>query len=188
MEKAPTVNAANRSLALALTVLGALARLMPHPPNFTPVGGASLFAGARVRGWQAYLVPLLLMAVTDPLLSVLYGFRAYSSLTPFVYGSFLINVWVGRRLRARERPVSIGAAAAICSLQFFLISNFAVWLCSGLYAHNAAGLAACYAAALPFLGRTLAADLLWSAALFGLHAWLSRKRLEGKLLRNARSA
>jgi hypothetical protein len=30
-------------------------------------------------------------------------------------------------------------------------------------------------AAIPFYGRTLAADLLYSAALFGLQAWLSRK-------------
>jgi len=35
-------------------------------------------------------------------------------------------------------------------------------------------LAACYTAAIPFYGRTLAADLLYSAALFGLYAILSR--------------
>ena len=35
-------------LALSLTILGAIARFMPHPPNFAPVGGMSLFAGARL--------------------------------------------------------------------------------------------------------------------------------------------
>ena len=44
-----------RPLALALTVAGAVARLVPHPWNFAPVGGMSLFAGARLRGWQALL-------------------------------------------------------------------------------------------------------------------------------------
>ena len=52
-----------RPLAMSLTVAGAVLRLLPHPANFTPVGGMSLYAGARLRGWQAFALPLLLMAV-----------------------------------------------------------------------------------------------------------------------------
>jgi len=156
---------------LGLTVLGALARLVPHAPNFTPVGGLSLFAGGRLRGWQAYVLPLALMAVTDPLVG------GYSFASPFIYASFMINVWIGSRmLRGTENPWRIGAAATIGSLQFFIITNFGVWLkFPETYTHTFQGLATCYAAALPFYGRTLAADLLFSAALFGLHAWLSRR-------------
>jgi len=131
------------------------------------VGGMSLYAGARLRGWQAFALPLLLMAVTDPLLG------GYSIATPFIYLSFLVNVWIGRRLRMTESPVRIGAACLVCSLQFFALSNFGTWL-GHIYPHNFAGLAACYTAAIPFFGRTLAADLFYSGALFGLHAWLSR--------------
>jgi len=162
---------AGRPLGLGLTILGALARLAPHAPNFTPVGGLSLFAGARLRGWQAYLLPLALMAATDPLVG------GYSFATPFVYASFLINVWIGSRLlRRTQNPLRIGAAAGIGSLQFFLLSNFGVWLrFPTTYAHTLQGLASCYVAAIPFYGRTLAADLLYSAALFGLYAWLSRR-------------
>ncbi len=86
------------------------------------MGALSLFAGARLRGWQAYLLPLALMAVTDPLLG------GYSFATPFVYASFLINVWIGTRLRRTENPMWIGAAALAGSVQFFLITNFAAWL------------------------------------------------------------
>jgi len=156
-----------RPLALSLTVVGALARLAPHPPNFAPVGGMSLYAGARLRGWQAFALPLLLMAVTDPLLG------GYSFATPFIYLSFLINVWIGRRLQATESPLRIGAACLVCSAQFFLITNFGTWLGS-MYPHTLSGLALCYTAAIPFFGRTLAGDLLYSGVLFGLHAWLSR--------------
>ncbi|HTQ58375.1 MAG TPA: DUF6580 family putative transport protein [Bryobacteraceae bacterium] len=155
-----------RPLALTLTVAGALARLLPHPPNFAPVGGMSLYAGARLRGWQAFALPLLLMAVTDPLLG------GYSVATPFVYLSFLISVAIGRRLQATENPVRIGAACFACSAQFFVISNFGTWL--SWYPHTMAGLSQCYVAAIPFFGRTLAGDLLYTAVLFGLHAWLSR--------------
>jgi hypothetical protein len=153
---------------MGLTVLGALVRLAPHAPNFAPVGGMSLYAGARLRGWQAFALPLILMAVTDPLLG------GYSFATPFVYLSFMINVWIGRRLQTTASPLPIGAACLACSLQFFLISNFATWLGTGLYPHTLAGLGTAYVAAIPFFGRTLAADLLYGGALFGLHAWLSR--------------
>jgi len=163
MEQAKNV----RPLALSLTVLGALARLLPHAPNFTPVGGMSLYAGARLRGWQAFALPLLLMAVTDPLVG------GYSIATPLIYLSFLISVWIGRRLQSTESPLRIGGACVVCSAQFFVLSNFGTWL-GNIYPHTLAGLAACYTAAIPFFGRTLAADLFYGGVLFGLHAWLSR--------------
>ncbi len=164
-----------RPFALALTAVSALARLLPHPPNFTPVGGMSLFAGARLSGWYAYLVPVALMAITDLLLKATQGVP-FSRASPFVYASFLVNVWIGRKLLARsENPIRIGAAAFLCSLQFFVVTNFAVWAMSRFYAHTLTGLANCFAAAIPFYGRTLAGDLLFTAALFGAHAWLTRR-------------
>ncbi len=156
-----------RPLAIGLSVVGALARLAPHPWNFTPVGSISLFGGARLRGWQAFLLPLVLMAVTDPLVG------GYSSATPFIYAAFLVNVWIGRRwLQATERPGRIALACLACSSQFFLLSNFGVWLFG--YPHTWAGLGACYTLAIPFFGYTLAGDLVYTGVLFGLHAWLSR--------------
>ena len=160
-----------KPIGVGLTILGALARLVPHAPNFTPAGGLSLFAGGRLRGWEAYLLPLALMAATDPLVG------GYSFATPFVYASLMVNVWIGSRwLRGGANALRIGGAAAAGSLQFFLISNFAVWLrFPTTYTHTFSGLAACYAAAIPFYGRTLAADLAYSGALFGLYALLSRR-------------
>src|SRR5437870_10712308 len=93
-----------RPLAIGLMVLGALIRVTQHW-NFAPVGAMSLFAGARLRGWKAYLLPLALMAVTDPLLG------GYSAATPLVYLSFLVSVWIGTRLQKTENPLAIGGAA-----------------------------------------------------------------------------
>jgi hypothetical protein len=77
-------------------------------------------------------------------------------------------------LRGTENPLKIGAGVMAGSLQFFLLTNFA-WLAgSSLYPHTLAGVMQCYVAAIPFYGRTLASDLIYSAALFGLHAWLTR--------------
>ena len=156
-------------LASGVTVVAAAARLLPHPPNFTPVGGMCLFAGARVQGWLAWVLPILLMAATD-------AFLGYSRSTPFIYLSFLINVWIGRRLvRNSDNFARIGGAAFLCSLQFFLITNFATFALGTMYPHTWAGLATCYTAAIPFWGRTLLGDLLWSGAIFGIHLALRRK-------------
>ena len=163
-----------RPCALALTVLGIFGRLSPHPENFTPIGAAALFAGARLRGWQAWIVPLAAMTISNPLVGVIYGRQPFSRLTPAIYASLLVYVWLGRLLRATESPLRLGAAAFAGSLQFFLVTNFFVWLGSRFYAQTWAGLAACYTAALPFFGRSLAGDLVFTAVLFGLHAWASR--------------
>jgi hypothetical protein len=164
-----------RPLALSLVCLGVAARLVPHWPNFTPIGATGLLAGARMRGWRAFMVPLLAMAISDPLLSAIYGFRPFSRMTVFVYASFLINVLIGRALRTTESAQCILTAALLGSLQFFAITNFAVWILGRGYPHNAAGLMACYVAALPFLANTVAGDLFYVGVLFGLHAWLSRR-------------
>ena len=164
-----------RPLALSLIAFGAIARLLPHAPNFVPVGAMSLYSGARLRSWQAYLIPVSILAATDPILGLIFGFKAFTAITPFVYASFLINVWIGRHLRQTERVWHIGGAALLGSLQFFVITNFAVWAAGHWYPYTLRGLAECYAVAIPFFRWTLAGDLGYAAALFGLHAWLSRK-------------
>jgi hypothetical protein len=165
-----------RKAAAGLTLAAAVARLIPHPANFTPVGSASLFAGARLRGRTAYLVPLVLMALTDPILSALYGYPLLRPEMPAIYGSLLINVWIGRRLLSIVNARRVAAAAALCSLQFFVLTNFGLWLLGNWYPHTPAGLAACFTAALPFLGRTMAGDLAYAALLFGFDALAQRFR------------
>jgi hypothetical protein len=164
----------SRPLAIGLTVLSALGRLVPHYPNVTPLGGSCLFAGSRVPGWMAYVLPLAVMAITDPFV----GGYTWSSIA--VYACFLINVFIGRRLVRSVTPIRVGAAAFLCSLQFFVLTVAAAWVEAGwrhdvFYAPGSAGLMKFYAAALPFWGRTLAGDLLFSAGLFGLYEVLSRQ-------------
>jgi len=158
---------AARPMALGLIVLGGLIRIT-QALNFAPVGAISLFAGARLRGWQSYTVPLVLMAITDVVLG---GNPAW----PTVYLAFAISVWIGTRLRQTENPLAIGAGSLAGSIQFFLITNFGSWLSmADTYPRTLQGLLQCYAAGMPFYWRTLASDVIYAGLLFGLHAWLSR--------------
>ena len=163
----------SRPLAIGLTLLSALGRLLPHAPNVTPLGGSCLFAGSRVSGIWAYLLPLAVMIATDPFVG------GYTWTSPVIYGSFLINVWIGRRMLRSVTPVRVGGAAFVCSLQFFLLTVFASWAAgvahhSAFFAPGFAGLMSTYVKALPFWGRTLAGDLLFSGALFGMYELLNR--------------
>jgi hypothetical protein len=165
-------------LAFTLTVLAALLRLVPHPPNFAPVGSVALFGGARLRGWQAFLVPIAAMLVTDPIRSWVEGsYAAYSWATLVIYGCFLINVVLGRIfLRDSSSVWRIASVAVAGSIQFFVITNLYEWWNGlSLYPHTWGGLVECYTAALPFFGRTMLSDLFYSAVLFSAYALLSRR-------------
>src|SRR5579863_3479449 len=168
-------------LTFGLTILSALGRLVPHAPNVTPVGGSCLFAGSRISGLWAYLLPLAVMIATDPIVGHAGGAAGgYTWGSPVIYACFMINVWIGRRMLRNVTPVRVGTAAFLCSAQFFVLTNLAVWLGAvarhdPIYSADLSGLLACYTLALPFWGRTLAGDLLYSGALFGLYELLNRR-------------
>ncbi len=166
----------SKPLSFGLTLLSALGRLIPHVPNVTPLGGSCLFAGSRIAGFWAYLLPLAVMIATDPIVGHAGGASSgYTWGSPVIYAAFMINVWIGRRMLRRVTPLRVGSAAFLCSLQFFLLTNFAVWISAPLYAANLSGLLLCYTEALPYWGRTLAGDLLYSGAIFGLYELLVRR-------------
>jgi len=161
----------SKPVAIGLTVLSALGRLVPHAPNVTPLGGSCLFAGSTIPGFVAYLLPLAVMIATDPFVG------GYTRTSPVIYACFMLSVWIGRRMLTRVSPMRVGAAAFLCSLQFFVFTNLAMWIVNStgshpMYAADISGLLACYTMALPFWGRTLAGDLLYSAGLFGAYSLL----------------
>ncbi|HXH92335.1 MAG TPA: DUF6580 family putative transport protein [Thermoanaerobaculia bacterium] len=157
-------------LSLALVVAGVVLRIIPHPWNFAPVGAIALFAGAHFerRSW-AIAVPLLTMLAGDAII----GFH---SLMPFVYLSYALIAAIGMLLRGRRTSLpAVGGGFLVSSTIFYLITNFAVWMMGTMYAKTAAGLVACYVAAIPFYGNTLASDAIYTAAFFGIFAVSERQ-------------
>jgi hypothetical protein len=156
-------------LTVAALVLGAAAtRLIPHWWNLTAVGAVCLFGGAYFqRKWVAFVVPLAALAISDVLLQTF----IYPQYGPsyFKYGCFALIVPLGFLLRGRTKLLPVASSAVAATALFFLLSNFQVWM-SGhgrLYPYTAAGLMACYVAALPFSLNMLYGNLLFSGLLFG---------------------
>src|SRR6056297_407320 len=157
-----------------LVLLAVLTRLIPHPPNFACIGALGLFAGCYMKGRIAPLIPLAAMLASDVLGHMLKidGMGFYSPIAMVgVYAGFGLAACLGRLLQQQRGPLRIAAAACGSSVIFFAISNFGVWA-SGMYPANWEGLVACYAAAIPFFGYTLAGDLIYGAALFGSFEWV----------------
>lgn len=151
-----------RILALVAAIFAAsVLRLVPHPPNFTPIAAMALFSGAYLsqRG-LAFVAPLLALLVSDLVL----GFH---SLMWLVYASVALVVCLGWFLQSNRSPVRVTLAALAGSVTFYLITNFGVWAFGDMYPKTAAGLAACYVAALPFFQNSLGGDLFFTALLFG---------------------
>ena len=160
-----------RTLVITGIVLFAAAlRIVPHPMNFAPIGALALFGGAYFSSKRAaFAVPLLSLAAGD----IFVGFHR---LIPYVYASFLVSVAIGFWLRRKRSVPRIGAATLAGAIQFFLITNFAVWVSStGSYPKTASGLAACYIAGIPFFWNTLAGDAFFVFLLFGSMALAERK-------------
>ena len=146
------------------------ARLLPHPPNFTPIDAVALFGGAYVADRRlALLLPLLALALSDLVLGfAVYGYGLVYGGMAFVYASVVLIAALGRVwLRQRATTLRIASGAVVAAILFFVLTNFGAWLTSGLYPHNANGLLACYLAGLPFFHYTLAGTLTYTAVLFG---------------------
>jgi hypothetical protein len=148
-------------LALAIIALAAGLRIAPHPWNFTPVGAMALFSGAIIRDRRlAFFFPILTLFVGDI-------FIGLHRLVPVVYASFLASVAIGFWLRDRRSVGRITAATLLGAIQFFLVTNFAVWAFGLSYPRNSVGLLACYVAGIPFFWNTLAGDAVYATLLFG---------------------
>ena len=160
---------------LGIIFAAATLRLLPHPPNFTPIAAMALFGGAHFAYKRAgFAVPLAAMLVSDVVLALtVYGFAAFSMM-PFVYGSFLLIVCLGLWIRNRKTPLAIGGAALTGSVVFFLLTNLGVWLRGHLYPLTMDGLITCYGAAIPFFKNTLVDDAVYTTALFGGSALAQR--------------
>ena len=152
---------------LGMILAAALSRLIPHMPNFTAVVAMGLFAGAQFQNRTlAVGVSLAALFISD----LLIGFHGEMV---WVYGSIaLISVASVSLLSSKSRWGRIGLVSLASSAFFFLVTNFAVWLQSGMYPKTFLGLADCYLMAVPFFGNQIVGDLFYSGALFGALAML----------------
>jgi len=143
-----------------LVGLIALGRIIPHPPNFTPVLAMAVFMPYLTRDlYSAMLVPLSAMFVSDLYLGL------HSSMF-WVYSSILLGTTLSHYTMSMKKTyVHLGSNALLSATIFFVITNFAVWMSGTMYPPTLDGLILCYTMAIPFFGNTLAGTLFYVSLL-----------------------
>ena len=157
------------STVLILIAVLAFSRLIPHPPNFTPLLGMAVFAGARLDNKLfAILAPLTAMFLSDLIIGLHSGMS-------IIYFAILANVLFGFYLKDRFSPLQIGGTLISGALIFFLITNFAVWYSGSFYPNDLAGLISCYMMGLPFFQNTIISSIMYGFAAFYLYEFLENR-------------
>ncbi|MCD4694831.1 MAG: hypothetical protein K8S16_01220 [Bacteroidales bacterium] len=144
-----------------IILFGAVMRLIPHWPNFTPIAAIALFGGAHFQKKHlAFIIPFVALLLSDLVLGLHKWMIA-------VYISFALVVMIGMLMKNRVKVVPVLLATISASLLFFIITNFAVWIGSPFYPQNIVGLIECYTAGLPFLNNGILGNLFFSVLFFG---------------------
>jgi hypothetical protein len=156
------------TMLVAMILAATASRLIPHPPNFTPIAAIALFGGAQFSSKRAaFFVPLASLFLSD----LVFGFYP---ITPIIYGCFALTVCLGSWVGSRSAP-RVAFAAVVSAVLFFVLTNFGVWAIEHLYPKTLAGLADCYVAAIPFLRNMILGNLTYSALLFGGSAFAEKR-------------
>jgi len=152
---------------IGLILILALARLIPHPPNFHPPNFTPIIAVAIMSGYffkninLSFLTLIVAMLVSD----LFIGF--YENVI-FVYASLLLITFVFYKISNKINFKSLFIYSFAGSLIFFTVSNFGVWALGSpgvydiAYDKNFNGLLQCYILAIPFFGNTFLSTLIFA--------------------------
>jgi len=163
-------NMNKKLLSLVVTIFGiALFRVLPHPPNVSPVAAMALFGGAFFADKRlALIIPFAALIASD----LIIGFH---NTMIFVYAGFALTVGIGMMISKHIKLNHVAAAAVGASMLFFLITNFGAWMMNGLYPMTADGLMQAYVAAIPFFQNSLLGNLAFTTVMFGGYVLLQKQ-------------
>ena len=145
---------------LVIILFLAFSRLIPHPPNFTPLGAMALLAGANFKDIRvALLIPIIAMLISDAMIGL------HSSML-YVYGSVVLIIVSSHLFIKKCTLLTMGLGALASAVVFFLTTNFGAWLSHEMYPRTLEGLQQAYVAGIPFFRNTLMSNLLFTAVGF----------------------
>ena len=142
-----------------IILIAVSARLVPHTPNFTPIAATALFGAVYLPKKYAFIIPVSAMFISDI-------FLGFHSTMIYVYGSFILTVFIGFWIRKNKSFPNIIGASLVSSILFFLVTNAGVWI-AGAYDRSIIGLWQSYVMGIPFFRPTILGDLFYTGVFFG---------------------
>jgi Na+/H+-dicarboxylate symporter len=150
-------------------LLAVISRFFPHIPNAAPVTALAIFAAVYLPKKQALVLPLAVRFISD----IFLGFFAWQQMIA-VYAAHLAGFFLGSWVKKskNQRIAKWGKlifSAALASMIFFLVTNFAFLYPQNQYAHTWSGIMLAYYNGLPFLRGTLLGDIGYTVALAAVY-------------------
>ena len=175
----------NNSFLIIFILFASFSRLIPHIPNFTPIGAIALFGGAYFKNkFHAFLIPISSLFLSDLIINNFFlvidneNFTWFYSGFLWQYLSFtliiIIGIYNSNKFNFKNLLISVIGS----SIVFFIITNFGVWISGSMYPKNIFGLISCYTLAIPFYNGTLLGFLFYSFLLFGIIEFLKLKSFQ----------
>ena len=147
---------------ISLIIILAFARLIPHPPNFTPIIAVAIISGYFFKNFNlSVLILLSAMLISD----LFIGF--YDNII-FVYLSLIVITFIFHKISSNINFKNLFIYSFAGSVIFFVVSNFGVWALGSpgvqdiAYDKSLSGLIQCYILAIPFFGNTFLSTLIFS--------------------------
>ena len=163
---------------LILILLLIFSRLIPHPPNFTPLIAVAVLSGLLFRNFYLSIFTLLCsMFVSD----LIIGFHK-NMFFIYVYIIFIGSIFFKLADKINYKNLLIFSFGG--AFLFYLLSNFTVWFSSDVYSKNLKGLLECYILAIPFFSNTITSTLIYSYVFFVLIKNFNIKNVTKKFLHN----
>jgi len=147
---------------ISLILILAFARLIPHPPNFTPIIAVAIMSSYFFKNINLSLLILLIAMLISDL------FIGFYENVIFVYVSLLLITFVFHKISNKINFKNLFICGFAGSLIFFVVSNFGVWALGSpgvydiAYEKSLSGLIECYILAIPFFGNTFLSTIIFA--------------------------
>ncbi len=150
----------SRFLIFIFAILG---RVLPHPSGLSPLVALTLSFANRGNKIESLFISLSFLLITDFIL-IFTGHFYWGEWVLFTYSGLAIISLIFSGALTFSKSVQAG-------IFYWVWTNFGTWLESGIYNHTFYGLTSCYTAALPFLGKEILGDLLWTGCFLLIIKW-----------------
>lgn len=145
----------NSSICLLITLL-VFSRLIPHPPNFTPIISIVILSSILFQTFLITSIVFLLSMFFSDLIIGLYPDIVFTYVTLMITG--ILFYYFFNKISYRNLVLY----SFLGSLIFYLITNFFVWMSSNIYEQSFNGLIQCYVLAIPFFTNTIISTIFFS--------------------------
>ena len=156
----PVSNYKKHSIYIFIILLLSFSRIVPHPPNFTPIISLAIIGPFLFGSLTISLMSVILsMILSDLVIGI------HSGMIQIYLIISLISI-VFNRYKKSFNKINLLFYSLFGSTIFFILSNLSVWTFTNIYTKDIQGFINCYYMAIPFFANTVISTVIFSYLIF----------------------